>query len=379
VHGWSSWLSTGRSAWLRSTWVELGPFYTVDHYDSLEAELSSFLLVYIMSIFRFIKFWFINTRYHALAQSFLPALLAAGLATGHENFSPILAVLAVVGVEFGHMGINLLDDYFDYRHHNSGYRDVMAREGMRARIAKCPYLTSGKATLGQLLAVSLTLCALALFAGLFIFIARGMFIFWLALIMSVLGLTYSGWPLKLSYRGLGELEIGVVFGPMLITGVYYSACGDFSPPLLLISIPVGLLVMNIVYTHAIMDVEPDKRVGKMTLAVLVGSSLARLAVLALILIIPYVLVVSGVAIGRLPWLNLLVLLTFPMAVMLFKLMLQYVREPSKPISRRFWMGPMNRWKTVTANGIEWFMIRWYLARNLLLFFCISVMIAYLFS
>lgn len=322
-----------------------------------------------------IKFWVINTRYHSLAQSLLPALLAACMAYGHEGFSTALALLAVVGVEFAHMSVNLFDDYFDFRHQNSGYRDSMSREGFRARIAKCPYLTSGQATMSQLLAVCVTFAALATFCGIPILIARGAPIVWLTVVTGCLGIAYSGWPLRLSYRGLGEIEIGVVFGPLMMSGVYFSACGDFSLSLLLVSIPVGLLVMNIVYTHAIMDVEPDKRVGKMTLAVLVGSSFARLAVLALVLILPYAMVTAGVATNSLPVTNLLVLLTLPLAVMLFKFMLMYVRDPAKPVHRRFWMGPMNRWEVVTKNGIEWFMVRWYMARNLLMFFCLSVMVA----
>jgi 1,4-dihydroxy-2-naphthoate octaprenyltransferase len=322
-----------------------------------------------------IKFWFINARYHALAQSLLPALLAVCLAAGGEGFSPLLAFLAVIGVELVHMGVNLLDDYFDYRHQRTSYRDLMAREGMRARIAKCPYLTSGLATVGQLLAAGLTCCSLALLVGAAIFIRRGEPIFWLTLATAALGHAYSGWPLRLSYRGLGELEIGVVFGPLLMSGVYYCSRGQFDSSVLLIAIPVGLLVMNIVYAHAIMDLEPDKRVGKITLAVLAESSRARLLILALVLTLPYFLVVIGVASRRLGFANLLVLGTFPLAVALFKLMIDFVREPHKPARRRFWMGPMNRWETVKANGLEWFMVRWYLARNLLLFFCLSIMAA----
>jgi 1,4-dihydroxy-2-naphthoate octaprenyltransferase len=328
-----------------------------------------------MKHFHFFKFWFINTRYHSLVQSLLPALLAACMASGHESFSPGLALLAVIGVEFGHMGINLFDDYFDFRHHNSGFRDVMARGGMRARIAKCPYLTSGQANLSQLLAVCLGSCALALACGMPILVARGTPIVCLMAITAALGLAYSGGPLKLSYRGLGEIQIGIVFGPLMMSGVYFSACGHFSLSLFLISIPVGLLVMNIVYTHAIMDVEPDKRVGKMTLAILLGSSSARFAVLALVLMAPYIMVSLGILTKSLPISYLLVLLTIPLAFMLFKYMLQYVRNPASPVSRHFWMGPMSHWRVVTANGIEWFMVRWYMARNLLLFFCLLVMIA----
>ncbi|MDR2947466.1 MAG: prenyltransferase [Candidatus Adiutrix sp.] len=328
-----------------------------------------------MNVVKTVKFWITNARYHALVQSLWPGLLAICLAAREDGFSPALALLALLGVELGHLGLNLFDDYFDFRHQNSGYREAMARAGMRARIAKCPYLTSGAATVNQLLLACLAFCGLALAAGFVIFLKRGEAIAWLAVIMAVLGLAYSGWPLRLSYRGLGEIEIGVIFGPLLMSGVYYSACGRFDPALFLISIPVGLLVMNIVYVHAIMDLEPDKKVGKNTLAVLLGSLPARLLVLALALGLPYVMVAAGVFGGRLPLANLLVLATLPLALALFQLMLRYVRDPALPVARRFWMGPMSRWEMAKANGIEWFMVRWYLARNLLWFFCLSVMTA----
>jgi 1,4-dihydroxy-2-naphthoate octaprenyltransferase len=327
---------------------------------------------------QFAKFWIINARYHAAAQSLLPALLAICLAAGREDFSPALAILAVCGVEFGHLGINLFDDYFDYRRRPTCFRDAMAREGIRARIAKCPYLTSGATTIGHLLAASVIFCVLALATGAIIFLQRGEPVLWLAAAMAVLGLEYSGRPLKLSYRGLGEIEIGVVFGPMLMNGVFFSACGKFNPEVLLLSIPVGLLVMNIVYSHAIMDLEPDKRVGKMTLAVLAGSAPARLMILGVLLGLPYVLVGLAAAFKLMSPAFLLVWLTFPLAAILFKLMLQYTSDPARPVVRRFWMGPMNRWESVRANGIEWFMVRWYLARNLMLFFCLTAMAACVF-
>jgi 1,4-dihydroxy-2-naphthoate octaprenyltransferase len=326
-----------------------------------------------------LRFWIKNARCHALAQSALPSLLAVSLALGRTDFSPFLALLAVFGVMMGHMGCNLFDDYFDFRVQNTNFRNTMAREGMRARIAKCPYLTSGEATLGQLLAASCVYSGLALLAGLFIWLRRGEPILFITLFTAFLGLAYSGWPLRLSYHGLGELLIGLVFGPLLMSGVYYAACGSLDPSILFIAVPVGLLVMNIIYVHSIMDYEPDKRVGKKTLAVLVDSRRLMLAILVLVLMLPYLLISVGMLTGKLSPANALVFLTLAPAVMLFRLMLQYARDPRKPVRRRFWMGPMSGWDRVRANGIDWFMLRWFLARNLLLFFCLSIAAARLAS
>ena len=44
----------------------------------------------------------------------LPALTAVALSAGEGSFSWLAAVVCVLGVMFAHLGMNLLDDWFDY-------------------------------------------------------------------------------------------------------------------------------------------------------------------------------------------------------------------------------------------------------------------------
>jgi 1,4-dihydroxy-2-naphthoate octaprenyltransferase len=321
-----------------------------------------------------IRFWLNNARTISLPQSLLPAVLAVCVASQAQGFSVYLGVLAVFGVVMAHLSLNLFDDYFDYRVKGAEFRDAMARKGFRARIAKCHYITSGQATLRQLLIACLVFGAIALAAGSVIWWFRGNFILWIALIAAVLGISYSGAPLRMSYRGLGEIVIGVMFGPLSMTGVYYAACGHFDMSIVFISVPVGLLVANIVYTHSIMDYEPDKEVGKMTFAVLLNSQRRMLFCLLLLLLGSYGCIIGGVLTGYLSKYYLFTLLTAPMAVNLFYLMVAFVRCPDKQFSPRFWMGPMGDWERIETHHIDWFMIRWLSARNLLSFFCLILIV-----
>lgn len=328
---------------------------------------------------RIIQFWIKNARATALPQSFLPALLSVCLASQTENFSISLGILAIVGVMVGHLGLNLFDDYFDYKVKKSEFRDDMARKGFRARIAKCSYLISGDANMKQLLIACLVFSGIALATGAIIWLQRGNFILWIAIVTAILGISYSGSPLRLSYHGLGEIAIGFIFGPLLMTGVYYAACGQSNWSVLFISIPVGLLVANIVYTHAIMDYEPDKEVGKMTFAVLLKNRKLMLFVSFLILFTSFASIIGGVVTGYLSHYYLLTLLTLPMAVSLFYLIIKFIEEPQRKFTPRFWMGPMNNWGRMQAMGLDWFMIRWFLARNLLSFFCLIIIIVIFIS
>ena len=324
---------------------------------------------------KLIRFWFNNARYVALPQSVMPAILAVCMAANAVDFSPWSALFAVLGVMFGHLGINLLDDYFDYKVKDTSFRSQLTHQGIRARIAKCSYLTSGETTVHHLFVACIVFCSISLLCGLIIFFERGMPILYLALVTAVLGYSYSGNPLKFSYRGLGEIQIGLMFGPMLMAGVYYAACGIFDWSVLFVSVPVGLLVTNIVYSHAIMDYEPDKQVGKMTFAILLGKKKYMLFASFLILFLSFGLIVTGVITSYLPLPYLFVFLTLPIAISLFYLMIEFIRDPQRSFSPQFWMGPMMmNWDKLKAAGIDWFMIRWLPARNLLTFFCLILII-----
>jgi len=324
-------------------------------------------------------FWLWNARWVALPQSILPALVAICLAHTSPNFSWGMAVLAVFGVAFGHLGINLLDDFFDYKKDNQAVRDRLNSTGIRARIAKCHYITSGEVSIRQLFWVASILCGIALLLGMIIFFERGKIILIISVITAFLGLCYSGRPFRFSYHGMGELVIGLVFGPLLMWGVYVSAGGLDYSQLFFISIPIGLLVTNIVYTHSIIDFEADKAMNKRTLAVLLNRKSLMNIISFLFIFFPFIVVLIGIFLQILSLWYLFVFLVFYMAITLFRYILLFQRNAQQKIKPKWWMGPMENWKNIEAAGIDWFMIRWYLARNLITFFCIFTIFASLLS
>ena len=72
--------------------------------------------------------WFKNARPISLPQSMLPALTAVALSYGQGEFSWIAAIASVIGVMFLHLGLNLLDDWFDYRVGSAEARQKVAKK-----------------------------------------------------------------------------------------------------------------------------------------------------------------------------------------------------------------------------------------------------------
>ncbi|MDO5567077.1 MAG: prenyltransferase, partial [Planctomycetia bacterium] len=147
------------------------------------------------------------------------------------------------------------------------------------------------------------------------------------------------------------------------------ACGRFVPSVIPVSCSVGLLVGNILYTHSVLDLDPDRRAGKKTLAVLLGNEHRAVWGSGLFMLAIYASVLIGVFRSVLSPTTLLVFLSLPLAVGLWHLLWIHAIEPDRKVERAFWMGPMENWDIMLVNHLDWFMIRWFLSRNLMVLFC----------
>ena len=190
----------------------------------------------------------------------------------------------------------------------------------------------------------------------------------------LIGVSYSGGPLKLGFRGLGELVIFTMFGPLMMSGVYYAITGTLDWKITWLSIAVGLLVTNIVYSHSVLDSIPDAKMGKKTMAHLMGGGKGQIVLSALINVIPYIMVVIGVALRQLHVAYLAVLVVLPLSIWLIKSLDNYVRGKEVRIEPKLWMGPMGDFDSYRKAGVDWFLLRWLVARNIVQFFCLIIIV-----
>lgn len=321
-----------------------------------------------------LKFWIKNARDIALPQSILPALLAVSMAAVHPDFSWWPALVALFGVVCAHLGFNLADDYFDYRHNDVEARKKVTAEGFRTHMEKCHYIESGEATPKELLMAMCAFLAVAGMAGGVVWWFRGWPVAVLTLAGLLLGISYSGKPLELGYHGLGELVIGVMFGPLLMIGMQFAACGVFDDKIVWVSAAVGLLVTNIVYSHAVLDLKADAQAGKMTFARLLRTRGAMLSFSGLFNLLPFAILIVGVAVGQLHWAYLSVLPLLPMGIYLIYSLAAHLDDKAIPFEPRWWMGPMGNFELYRQHNMDWFLIRWLVARNLVTFFCLILAI-----
>ena len=351
-----------------------------------------------------IGFWIKNARNIALPQSLLPCLTAIVLCIGEEGFVWWLAIPVILGVCAAHLGMNLADDYFDYKHDSRTRADISSTS-IRARMEKCHYLEPSptlpkggdegerlevrgerqeeKATLSELGWAIVGFLAFAAAMGGIVLVAQwllhgwqatmGMVIY--AILGLIIGINYSGKPLELGYHGLGELVIGMMFGPLLMLGVQAALTGTpFTWEMLCMSVGIGCMVTNIVYVHSVMEVNADAELGKMTFARLLKSKAAMVIFIGVFAMMPFVMLGLGIAMGWWSAWYLLTLATLPMSVYLIHSTRLFAYGLPREDTPHWWMGPMGNWEGYKKAGIDWFLYRWLLARNICTFFCLILMI-----
>jgi 1,4-dihydroxy-2-naphthoate octaprenyltransferase len=323
-----------------------------------------------------LKIWMQNARKASLAQSMLPAILAVVIAINEAEFNIFLAILAVLGVVSAHLGMNLADDFFDYKVNTAESRKELSRQGIRARIVKYPYLTSNESTLQDLKkAIVLFLLFAAIMGGIILTVRFNWLIVLIAFLTLFLGISYSGFPFKFSYIGLGELVIGIIFGPLLMMGVYIASANRLDSSVVLASIPVGLLVVNILFTHSFIDKKADESANKMTFARLLKTNKANLTASVLFNFIPYLIIVAGVVLKYLHPLYLLIFLVLPRSIWLIKSLFDFAKSENANVAKPpKYMGNMGNWEKFQIAGVDWFMARWLGARNILSLFCIVIIL-----
>jgi 1,4-dihydroxy-2-naphthoate octaprenyltransferase len=258
-----------------------------------------------LSLAKFVRI----TRAPFLTAVAVPVLLGAAMAWSEGVLRVGYLILTLLGAACIHIGLNMSNDYYDHLSGNDEINQELTPFSGGSRV-----IQEGILSARQVLVVSLLFYLVGISIGLYLALDRGWPILWLGLIGVSLAFFHNIAPFGLYYLvpGVGELAVGVGFGPIAVLGSYYVQVQRLSVAALWASLPVGLLIAAVLYINEFPDFQADRAVGKRTLVVALGRKRAVWGYAAL-LIVAYVLVVLGVVVGILPLATLIALLSVPLA------------------------------------------------------------------
>ena len=250
------------------------------------------------------------TRAPFLSASIFPVLIAGAYVAQRAEFSWPAFLLALVGAASVHIAANTWNDMYDWQ---SG-ADKINHDYFLPYSGGSRAIELGLITERGLMKIALGAIAVAFACGLGIAALGSPVVLPLGLLGALAAWTYTAPPLRLiARRGLGELLIGVAFGPLLSVGAVAAVTGSIDPIAALLGIPVGLLTTAILWINEFPDAPSDALAGKTHLVVTIGTSAARWGYVALIAV-AFGTLAALVALGALAPTALLALLTLPLAL-----------------------------------------------------------------
>jgi 1,4-dihydroxy-2-naphthoate octaprenyltransferase len=238
----------------------------------------------------------------------VPVLVGSSVAWSESVFHWGFFLLTLLGAVCIQAASNMSNDYFD---HLSG-TDENNRE-LTPFSGGSRVIQDGTFGARQVLIVSTILYLVGAAIGVYLAWVRGWTVLWLGLIGAFLAFFHNAPPFRLYYLvpGLGELAVGLGFGPVVVLGATYVQAQQLTLGALWASVPVGLLIAAVLYINEFPDYQADKSVGKKTLVVAFGREQAVWGYIAL-LVVAYFMVILGVVLRILPLPALLALLPLPL-------------------------------------------------------------------
>ena len=311
--------------------------------------------------------WSRAARSYTFALSAVPYLLGAFLASVKYELNLKDTLLGLIGVILIHASFNLLDDYHDW---SSGmvkaYKDPETPQN--TRVHKAFYLEQNLISKPDV-CIAIGYCwIVAALIGAYLAYVVNFYIFQIAVVGAFFAFAYMLPPFEFNSKGLGELTIGIIFGPLIMNGAYIAAGGNpFDNICIISSVIMGILVANTAHTHSILDYESDLKNNKKTLSVCLLSRDKAVWIQLVLYIFAFLVLFLGVVNGTYPKETLMVLFTLPLAVELNELMF------NKETEHKLWYGPVTHLKDNVDN---FFMLRLCVARNIVIFFAFLLGLSY---
>lgn len=321
-------------------------------------------------MFKKVWFWLENSRVFTVPMSIFSwfVVFTFGLLNNGNIF---YGILALIGICCCQLATNLFDDYVDYK------KLVKLGTLEHQTKSKCAYIASGEATLHDVLKVVCLYCAIACAIGAFLLYKTGYPVAIFAILGGIFVLTYAKW----STAGIGEIAVGLAFGPILFGGVYWVMTQSYSVEVFLIGTVLVMFTIGLLYTNAMLDFDGDKVSHKKTLCSRFGTKDNALIGLALIYAIGYVILTISILTGFLPNIFFIVFFTIPFVLELILSLLLFNEDKNTIPPKKIWHFPFEGYEKIRQKdeSIASFRFRMYQARNLMIYTSILICVAKVIS
>lgn len=270
--------------------------------------------------------WLVITRLPFLTASLVPVLIGAAWASAKGLASPfpwLTFILTLVSAAAMQIAANTFNDYFDW---TSG-TDKVNNDYFLPFSGGSRSMELGLISEKGMLKVGLVALTIASALGLIVtYLSQQPLLILIGVLGAFSTYFYTAPPLRLAARkGLGELLIGLNFGPLITAGTVIALTGQVSWEAFAIGLPIGLLTTAILWINQFPDEDSDRASGKHNLVVVLGKERARWGYV-LLMLAAFGLGIASVVAGIFPPGALAMLGALPMAWSASRILFQHYAD-----------------------------------------------------
>lgn len=254
-----------------------------------------------------IKSWLLAFRLKTLTAAVVPVLVAMALASFLRfEISLFLSACLLVSATSIQIATNLFNDAIDFK-----------KGADKIRVGPVRVTQSGLIGERTVYAVALLFCLLAFVSGIPLVMQGGWPLVLIGVSSLLLAYGYTGGPFPLAYLGLGDLFVILYFGVIAVATSFFILTGQWNGASFWLGLQVGLLSSVLIALNNLRDRPEDEKVGKRTLAVLLGDKFVQWEITAFV-VSSYIFVVAWALIYK-DFLFLIYFLSLPLAVKVLKI------------------------------------------------------------
>ena len=225
--------------------------------------------------------WVRAVRAPFLTATFAAIFIGAALAWSdlksasmNDSWSWAMFLLVLLGASLAQIATNTSNDYFDHTSNADEINKVPSPFNGGSRV-----IQSGLVSAETVLVTSIVSIIGTVIAGFYInyeisgSVVGNTPVLWMGILGVILSFGYTADPVRFAYKGLGEFAIALGFGPLMVMGAHYVLTEPIHhnnlaqwnwPEALVASVPIGILVMLIVWINQFQDTPADAAAGKRT-------------------------------------------------------------------------------------------------------------------
>jgi len=232
-----------------------------------------------------LRTWLLAARPKTLAAAIAPVLIGTAMAYADGALYPPAALVALVCAILIQVGTNFVNDYADF----------FKGADTAGRLGPVRVTQAGLVTPQTMRTAIILVFTAACIGGLYLILRGGWPILLIGVLSILSGILYTAGSRPLGYLGLGDVFVLIFFGPVAVAGTYYVQALTVTPQALIAGVAPGLFSVAILVVNNLRDIEGDRSVGKLTLAVRFGKRFAQWQYVVSVVfacLVPVLLVVS---------------------------------------------------------------------------------------